>query len=70
MQESRRSANTTGVQFLSPRNYGGTIQNSVQMQGTKNLVKMKAQKAETLRKVRMNAVEKAKHDLTNLVAKE
>jgi hypothetical protein len=40
------------------------------MQGTKQLVKAKQQKAETLKKVRMNAVEKARHDLTNLVAKE
>jgi hypothetical protein len=71
MQESRRSGPAGGsVQFFSPRQGLGTIINSYQMQGTKQLVKAKQQKAETLKKVRMNAVEKARHDLTNLVAKE
>ena len=68
MQESRRSVGVNNVSYLSPRL--GTIANSSHIQGTKHLMLQKKAKAETLRKVRINAVEKAKHDLTKLVAKE
>jgi hypothetical protein len=68
MQESRRSTANVGTPF-SPRDYS-TINNSTHIQGTKNLMLQKKHKAETLRRVRMNAVEKARNDLTKMLQKE